>query len=116
VVVLNFTLQFLASEERLALLQRIHAGMLPGGVLVLSEKIRFAEETGQQFQERMHLAFKRANGYSEMEISQKRQALERVLIPDTLAEHRERLLQAGFDRVEPWFQAFNFASLAAFKR
>jgi tRNA (cmo5U34)-methyltransferase len=51
-----------------------------------------------------------------MEISQKRQALERVLIPDTLAEHRERLLQAGFDRVEPWFQAFNFASLAAFKR
>jgi tRNA (cmo5U34)-methyltransferase len=116
VVVLNFTLQFLAPEERLALLQRIHAGMLPGGVLVLSEKIRFAEEAGQQFQERMHLAFKRANGYSEMEISQKRQALERVLIPDTLAEHRERLLQAGFERAEPWFQAFNFASLAAFKR
>jgi len=115
VVVLNFTLQFLAPEERLALLQKIQQELLPGGVLVLSEKIRFAGEKSQQFEETMHLAFKRANGYSEMEISQKRQALENVLIPDTLDEHRERLTQAGFKRVEPWFQAFNFASIAAFK-
>ena len=115
VVVLNFTLQFLPPEERLALLQNIHRGLLPGGVLVLSEKIRFADETSQQFQESMHLSFKRANGYSEMEVSQKRQALENVLIPETLEEHRERLRQAGFSRTEPWFQAFNFAAIAAFK-
>lgn len=115
VVVLNFTLQFLPPEERLTLLQKIRQGMLPGGVLVLSEKLRFSDEESQRFQERMHLAFKRANGYSEMEISQKRQALEKVLIPDTLAQHRERLTEAGFSRVEPWFQAFNFASIAAFR-
>jgi tRNA (cmo5U34)-methyltransferase len=115
VVVLNFTLQFLAPDERLALLQKIHNGMRPGGVLVLSEKLRFENAQSQQFQEQMHLAFKRANGYSELEISQKRQALEKVLIPDTLSQHCERLTQAGFSRVEPWFQAFNFASLAAFK-
>ncbi len=115
VVVLNFTLQFLAPEERLKLLQRIHQGMLPGGVLVLSEKLHFAEEQSQQFQERMHLAFKRANGYSKLEVSQKRQALENVLIPETLTQHCERLKEAGFSRAEPWFQAFNFASIAAFK-
>ena len=115
VVVLNFTLQFLAPEERLILLNKIHQGMLPGGVLILSEKLRFNDEESQQFQERMHLAFKRANGYSELEISQKRAALEKVLVPDTLEQHRERLAQAGFSRIEPWFQAFNFASIAALK-
>jgi tRNA (cmo5U34)-methyltransferase len=116
VVVLNFTLQFLPPAERLALLQTIHAGMLPGGVLLLSEKLRFDDAASQAFQEQLHLAFKRANGYSEMEISQKRAALENVLLPDTLDEHRARLAQAGFAQVEPWFQAFNFASLAAFKK
>ena len=115
VVVLNFTLQFLPPEERLMLLHTIQRGLLPGGVLVLSEKIRFPDQVSQQFEENMHLAFKRANGYSELEISQKRQALENVLIPDTFEQHRERLLHAGFSRVEPWFQAFNFASFAAFK-
>lgn len=115
VVVLNFTLQFLPPEERLALLKKIHHGLQPGGVLVLSEKLRFSNEESQRFEESMHLAFKRANGYSEMEISQKRQALENVLIPETLDAHRERLTEAGFARTETWFQAFNFASIAAFK-
>ncbi len=115
VVVLNFTLQFLPPEERLALLERIHAGLRPGGVLVLAEKLHFADDEKQQFEEAMHLAFKRANGYSELEISQKRQALEAVLIPDTLEQHTTRLQQAGFERVWPWFQAFNFAALAAVK-
>ena len=115
-VVLNFTLQFLPPEERLSLLERIHAGLLPGGVLILSEKLCFSEEQSQAFQERLQLAFKRANGYSELEISQKRATLENVLIPDTLEQHRMRLAQAGFAQVEQWFQAFNFASLVAFKR
>ncbi|MDH5784839.1 MAG: carboxy-S-adenosyl-L-methionine synthase CmoA [Chromatiales bacterium] len=115
VVVLNFTLQFLPREERLTLLKKIHAGMLPGGVLILSEKLQFSDAESQHFQEQLHLAFKRANGYSELEISQKRAALEAVLVPDTLAQHSERLQQAGFSHIEPWFQAFNFASLAAIK-
>lgn len=115
VVVLNFTLQFLPLEERLALLQKIYAGLLPGGVLVLSEKLRFSPDERQRFMETMHLSFKRANGYSEMEISQKRQALDNVLIPETLEQHRKRLSQAGFQQIEQWFQAFNFVSIAAFK-
>jgi tRNA (cmo5U34)-methyltransferase len=113
VVAMNFTLQFIEPELRLPLLQRIHTGLLPGGVLLLAEKLRFEDDTEQTVQERLHLAFKRANGYSELEISQKRAALERVLLPDTLDEQRARLRAAGFSQVWLWFQSFNFAALIA---
>ena len=63
----------------------------------------------------MHHSFKRANGYSELEISQKRNALEKVLIPETLATHNQRLRKAGFSSIELWFQCFNFASIVAIK-
>lgn len=115
-VVVNFTLQFLTPESRLALLQKIYKGLLPGGVLVLSEKLVFDNQTENQLQIDWHHTFKRANGYSDMEISQKRAALENVLIPDTLAQHQQRLRQAGFDKSYQWFQSFNFASLVAIKR
>lgn len=114
VVVLNFTLQFIPPEERLLLLSRIREALVPGGVLILSEKIRFDDPAEQAFQQELHLDFKRANGYSELEISQKRTALEKVLIPDTLAIHQQRLAEAGFARSHCWFQCFNFVSLAAF--
>lgn len=115
VVVLNFTLQFIAVGERLSLLQNIYAGLRPGGILVLSEKLNFEDVGEQQMQESMQLAFKRANGYSELEISQKRSALEKVLLPDSFAGHQRRLQEAGFSQVYQWFQAFNFASLLAIK-
>ena len=115
VVVLNFTLQFIPGAERLAILKTIHAGLRDGGILILSEKLGFENADEQAFQESMQLAFKRANGYSEMEISQKRSALEKVMIPDTLAVHQQRLQQAGFSASHVWFQAFNFASLVAWK-
>ncbi|GAB4288750.1 MAG: carboxy-S-adenosyl-L-methionine synthase CmoA [Thiohalomonadaceae bacterium] len=115
VVTMNFTLQFVAPPERLPLLRRIRDGLLPGGVLLLAEKLRFADGAEQATLERLHLAFKRANGYSELEISQKRAALERVLLPDTLEEHRARLQEAGFSQVIPWFQAFNFTALLAIR-
>lgn len=115
VVVLNFTLQFLKPEDRLAMLGRIYDGLRPGGVLVLSEKLRFADVAEQELITSLHLEFKRANGYSELEISQKRSSLENVLIPDTFGEHVERLQAAGFGQVVKWFQGFNFASLLAVK-
>ena len=114
-VVLNFTLQFLAPAQRLALLQKIYHGLLPGGVLVLSEKLVFDNSDEQATLDRLHLDFKKANGYSDMEISQKRSALENVLIPDTLQQHQDRLHEAGFSRAYQWFQCFNFSSLIAFK-
>lgn len=112
-VALNFTLQFVAPQQRLALLTRIRQTLLPGGALILSEKLCFTDEADQKLLNQLHLAFKRANGYSELEIAQKRSAIENVMKPDSLEQHRERLLAAGFSRVVPWFQCLNFASLIA---
>jgi len=115
VVVLNFTLQFIEIEQRLQILKTIYQGLRAGGVLILSEKLGFEDPQEQLMQEIMQLAFKRANGYSEMEISQKRSALEKVLIPETFEQHQQRLAQAGFSQSYRWFQAFNFASIVAVK-
>ena len=113
VVALNFTLQFIEPERRLELLTRIRQSLLPGGALILSEKLRFEDEAEQALLTDLHITFKRANGYSELEIAQKRSALENVMKPDSLQQHRERLLAAGFRQVTPWFQCLNFASLVA---
>lgn len=115
VVVLNFTLQFLPVVDRLALLTRIHAGLMPGGVLILSEKICGQDSQADQLLTEMHHAFKRANGYSQLEISRKRTALENVLLPETIDAHQQRLQEAGFRRGDLWFQCFNFVSLVARK-
>lgn len=113
VATLNFTLQFIAPARRLELLQGIRQAMLPGGALILSEKLRFDDAHEQTLLNDLHLDFKRANGYSELEIAQKRRAIERVMLPDSLDEHRQRLQAAGFSQVHLWFQCLNFASLIA---
>jgi tRNA (cmo5U34)-methyltransferase len=113
VVVLNFTLQFIPTDDRLALLSGIRRGLRPGGMLVLSEKIAGDDASANTLLTEMHHAFKRANGYSDLEISRKRNALENVLLPETLATHYERLRMAGFARCDLWFQCFNFVSLVA---
>lgn len=115
VVVMNFTLQFVPIDERDATIKNIYDGMLPGGALVLSEKIYFENPVMQNLTTELHHAFKMANGYSEMEVSQKRSALENVLIPETLASHELRLRSAGFENFGVWFQCFNFISLVAIK-
>jgi tRNA (cmo5U34)-methyltransferase len=115
VVVLNFTLQFIPPEKRLSLMTHIYQGLKPGGILILSEKIAFDDQAKQNFHIEAHHDFKRANGYSDLEISQKRTALERVMIPESLFCHQERLREAGFPTSEVWFQCFNFASMVAIK-
>lgn len=113
VVVLNFTLQFLPREQRGELLSRIRQGLSKGGILILSEKILGESPEQDARLVEMHHAFKRAQGYSDLEISQKRSALEKVLLPETLAAHQQRLQQAGFARSDLWFQCFNFVSIVA---
>ncbi len=115
VVVLNFTLQFIPVEDRRAFLGKIYQGLLPGGILILSEKLHYADPKQQALQTDMHHLFKKAQGYSDLEISQKRSALENVLIAESFAEHQRRLLDCGFDSIEVWFQYFNFASMLALK-
>lgn len=114
-VILNFTLQFIEPAARGPLMRKIYDGMRPGGLLVISEKIQFPEPALNELFIDLYHRFKETQGYSKLEISQKRAALENVLIPETLATHRERLNDAGFHSVDTWFQCFNFASMVAFK-
>ena len=114
-VILNFTLQFLPPQDRVALLEKIHQGLNPNGVLVLSEKFRFEDEQTNELLIDLHHQFKRANGYSELEVSQKRTALENVMRTDSIETHKARLKNVGFSHVELWFQCFNFGSMIAMK-
>ncbi|WP_185236212.1 carboxy-S-adenosyl-L-methionine synthase CmoA [Teredinibacter franksiae] len=115
VVVMNFTLQFIAPAERDRLIARIYQGMRPGGVFILSEKLTFNSAHHDELMNELHYYFKKTNGYSELEIAQKRSALDNVLIPESLECHQQRLAKAGFEGTELWFQCFNFSSLLAFK-
>lgn len=115
VVVLNFTLQFVAVDQRQRLVQRIHDGLVDGGILILSEKVSFADPHLNDLNIELHHHFKKANGYSDLEIAQKRNALEDVLLPETLETHKQRIAATGFNSCDVWFQCFNFASLVALK-
>ncbi|MDU8924046.1 carboxy-S-adenosyl-L-methionine synthase CmoA [Pasteurellaceae bacterium LIM206] len=114
-VILNFTLQFLPPEDRMALLNKIYQGLNPNGMLILSEKLHFDDKQANDLLIDLHYQFKSANGYSELEISQKRTALENVMRIDSIETHKERLKSAGFGHVELWFQCFNFGSFFAIK-
>lgn len=115
VVVMNFTLQFIAPEQRQALVQKIFDGLKPDGVFILSEKFRWQDENINNALNDLHLDFKRANGYSELEISQKRSAIENVMKIDYHDAHIQRLNDVGFNSVSCWYQCFNFGSFIAIK-
>lgn len=112
-VLMNYALQFIPPAERLNLLARLRRQMAPGGLLALSEKIAFERPEDQSFFDAAHLAFKRANGYSALEIAQKRTALEKVMIVDSEKTHLERLREAGFAQAKIWFRCLNWASFLA---
>lgn len=114
-VVLNYTLQFLAVDERDTLIQGIYAGLVAGGLLVLSEKVVDENEHMEALLFDLHHEHKRRNNYSSLEISRKRAALEDVLVPETVAEHRARLQKAGFAHIAVWLRYFNFVSIIAIK-
>ena len=114
-VVLNYTLQFLAVDERDTLIQGIYAGLVAGGLLVLSEKVVDENEHMEALLFDLHHEHKRRNNYSSLEISRKRAALENVLVPETVAEHRARLQKAGFAHIAVWLRYFNFVSIIAIK-
>jgi tRNA (cmo5U34)-methyltransferase len=114
-VVMNYTLQFLSLEERDAMISKIFDGLIDGGIFVLSEKVVDEDEEVEALLVHMHHEFKRQNAYSDLEISRKRTALEKVLIPESIAAHRARLETAGFAHVGVWLRHFNFVSIIATK-
>jgi tRNA (cmo5U34)-methyltransferase len=116
VVVLCLTLQFVRPIYREQLLKNIYDGLNSGGVLILVEKI-LAEDSlfNRDFIE-YYYDYKRRNHYSEMEISQKREALENVLVPYKLSENITILRDCGFAHCEVFFKWYNFAGLVAVKK
>ncbi|SDU21104.1 carboxy-S-adenosyl-L-methionine synthase CmoA [Desulfobacula phenolica] len=116
VVLINLTLQFLDMKKRDALIKKIYQGMNPNGILLLTEKTVHESKQLDDLQTSFYKIFKLENGYSELEISQKRDALEKVLIPDTIETHKNRILNAGFALFDVWLKWFNFASMIAIKK
>jgi len=114
-VVLNYTLQFLDPADRSALLRRICKGMRKDGLLLLSEKVIDDNADMEALLVDLYHEHKRRNNYSALEISRKRAALENVLIPETVATHRNRLTDAGFSHSAVWLRHFNFVSIIAIR-
>ena len=115
-IICNYTLQFLRPMTRQTFVSRIFNALPEDGIFLLSEKtISPAAKLNRDFIEIYH-AFKKRQGYSELEIAAKREALENVLIPFSLEENIRMLREAGFEEVDVFFKWFNFSSLIALKR
>ena len=114
-VLLNLVLQFLPVDARQSCINNIHDGLTENGALLISEKIQAQAQPEQDIVDQLYLGFKKRSGYSDLEISQKRQALENVLRPESIDEHRKRLKKAGFSTVLTLMQALNFVTLLALK-
>ena len=89
--------------------------MVPGSAFILFEKILTEEKSLNRDFIDFYYDFKRRNNYSELEISQKREALENVLIPYKTSENVNMLKEAGFQEVEVFFKWYNFTGIIARK-
>ncbi len=115
VIISNYTFQFLKPLARRTLLRKIYAALSPGGCLIVSEKcLEDSADMSRVFADRHH-AMKERHGYSKLEIAEKRDALENVLIPFRVSENIEMLQEAGFSPVSIFFKCYNFASFVALK-
>jgi tRNA (cmo5U34)-methyltransferase len=115
VVMLVLTLQFIRPLKRQKLIADIFRGMRPNGCLIVVEKVLGEDSIFNRQFIKYYYDMKRRHGYSEMEISQKREALENVLVPYKLMENRELLLSSGFSAVDVFFKWYNFAGMIAIK-
>jgi len=114
-VILNYTLQFLPVEGRKELLEKIYNAISPGGGVILAEKLKHSGVRSEDILRELYYDFKSDNGYSKLEISQKREALEGFLVPLTLEENLELLRSAGFEDVELYLKWITFATFLALK-
>lgn len=115
VFVSNYTFQFLKPLARQALLRRIYTALTNDGCLLLSEKcLEDSADVSRLYADHYH-AMKARNGYTELEIAEKREALENVLIPFRVSENIEMLREAGFNPVSVFFKCYGFTSFLALK-
>ena len=110
IIVINYVVQFLAIHERDKLIKKAYDALVQGGVLIISEKIHFKNPYEANRLLKLHHQFKKANGYSELEIASKRDSLEGVLVTETQEDHTQRAISAGFTRVEKVLSNLNFVT------
>ena len=115
VVLLVLTLQFVRPLQRESLVRAIWEGLRNDGCLLLVEKVLGENSTFNRLFIKHYYEFKRRNGYSELEIAQKREALENVLVPYRLEENKALLRRVGFRHVDVFFKWYNFCALVAMK-
>jgi tRNA (cmo5U34)-methyltransferase len=115
VVLLVLTLQFVRPLYRERVVKGIYDGLADNGCLIVVEKVLGENSTFNRLFIKHYYELKRRNGYSEMEIAQKREALENVLVPYRLEENKELLRGAGFGHVDVFFKWFNFCGMVAVK-
>ena len=114
-IIANYMLQFIRPLQRQAFVQKLYDALEPNGLFIFSEKIVFEDKVLNKQMIDVYYDFKRAQGYSDFEIAQKREALENVLIPYTEEENKAMLKNAGFETVETVFKWGNFATFLAKK-
>ncbi len=114
-IVANYTVQFIRPLKREKLIKKIYKSLLNEGIFLMSEKLVSENKKLNKIMIDLYYEFKKEMGYSEYEISQKREALENVLIPYTMQENIEMLRNSGFKNVEVIFRWNNFATFIAFK-
>jgi tRNA (cmo5U34)-methyltransferase len=110
VVILNLVLQFIEPEQRLDVLTNIRHQLGEDALLIVSEKVRHDDIDLHEFFDQTHMAWKQANGYTDMEVSSKRTALENVMKIDTEEDHQARFRTAGFNQITQWYRCMNWAS------
>jgi tRNA (cmo5U34)-methyltransferase len=115
VVIMNLTLQFIRPVRRHLIISNIARGMVPGGCLLVVEKVLSKDSKINRSFIKYYYDFKQRNGYSQMEIAQKREALENVLIPYRLEENYELFLSSGFSFCDVFFKWYNFCGIIAVK-
>lgn len=115
VVIMVLTLQFIRPLNREKVIGSILKGLNENGCLILVEKVLGEDSVFNRLFIKYYYDFKKRNGYSELEIAQKREALENVLIPYKLLENRELLLKEGFRYCDVFFKWYNFCGMVAVK-
>lgn len=109
------TLQFVPIEYRAKILRTVYRSLMPGGAMVLVEKVLGNTADIDDLFVKEYYAMKNRNGYSYEDIKRKRASLEGVLVPMTDSWNREMLRNAGFSQVDCFYRSLNFSGLIALK-
>lgn len=115
VVIMNLTLQFIRPLYREKLVRNVANGMNDNGCFIVVEKVLSPDSLINRLFIKFYYDFKKRSGYNELEIRQKREALENVLIPYHYDENRQLLLSNGFRSCECFFRWYNFCGIIAVK-